>query len=145
MFFATPLPDANGLLADLELGGRLSRGAVAGPEATTPDANWRFGACTVRPACREIVVAGQQRYLQPRPFDLLVHLMENRHRVVTADELLDAVWGDQEVQPGALTMAIARVRAVLQGALDEGSEIIRTYHRVGSRFVAALGGETGAR
>jgi DNA-binding winged helix-turn-helix (wHTH) protein len=102
---------------------------------------WRFGSCSVRPACREVVVGGEFRYLQPRPFDLLVHLIECRDRVVTADELLDAVWGEQEVQPGALSMAIARVRAVLQDAMDGRGEAIRTYHRIGYRFVAPIEGD----
>ena len=73
--------------------------------------------------------------------DLLVHLIECRDRVVTADELLDAVWGEQEVQPGALSMAIARVRAVLQDAMDGRGETIRTYHRIGYRFVAPIEGD----
>lgn len=108
------------------------------PSVPFSDASWRFGECMVRPACRDIVVSGQSRHLQPRPFDLLVHLIEHRDRVVSADELLDVVWGEQDVQPGALAMAIARIRAVLQGALPPSVEIIRTYHRVGYRFVAAL-------
>ena len=120
--------------------------AAAAPQAAWvdpvhSDSCWRFGSCTVRPACREVVVAGEFRYLQPRPFDLLVHLIECRDRVVTADELLDAVWGEQEVQPGALSMAIARVRAVLQDAMDGRGETIRTYHRIGYRFVAPIEGD----
>ncbi|WP_377155024.1 transcriptional regulator [Roseateles sp. UC29_93] len=63
------------------------------------DSCWRFGACVVRPACREIVVGGEPRYLQPRPFDLLAHLIEHRGRVVSADELLDAVWATRPCSP----------------------------------------------
>jgi DNA-binding winged helix-turn-helix (wHTH) protein len=95
----------------------------------------RFGQCEVRTASREVLVDGQRRQIQPRPFDLLVYLIENRSRVLSIDELLDAVWGRQIVQPSSLTVAINRIRSVLN---DDGGEIIRTHHRVGYRFVAEL-------
>lgn len=102
---------------------------------TTARAGLRFGGCEVRPASREVLVKGSPRQIQPRPFDLLVYLIENRERVLSIDELLDAIWGRQIVQPSSLTVAINRIRSVLE---DDGSEIIRTHHRVGYRFVAAL-------
>jgi DNA-binding winged helix-turn-helix (wHTH) protein len=101
----------------------------------------RFGRCEVRVAHREIWVDGQVRALQPRPFDVLIYLIEHRHRVITADELLDQIWSDEVVQPGSLAAAIMRVRkAVGDGEADIGS-VIRTYQRVGYRFVAALDSE----
>jgi DNA-binding winged helix-turn-helix (wHTH) protein len=95
----------------------------------------RFGRCEVRPALREVVVSGRRRQIQPRPFDLLVYLIEHRERVLSIDELLDAIWGRRIVQPSSLTVAINRIRRVLE---DDGGEIIRTHHRVGYRFVAEL-------
>lgn len=105
----------------------------------------RFGRCELRPASREVLVDGRLRRIQPLPFGLLVHLIENRGRVLSTDELLDAIWGRQIVQPSALTVAINRIRSVLE---DGNGEIIRTHHRVGYRFVAALeddGATTAAR
>ena len=93
----------------------------------------RFGRCEVRPASREVLVNGRQ--IQPRPFDMLVYLIEHRERVLSIDELLDAIWGRQIVQPSSLTVAINRIRSVLG---DDSGEIIRTHHRVGYRFVAEL-------
>ena len=52
---------------------------------------YRFGRCEVRPACREVFVDGARRRLQPRAFDLLIYLIDHRHRVLSIDELLDAV------------------------------------------------------
>lgn len=95
----------------------------------------RFGRCEVRPASREVRIDGQLRQIQPRPFDLLVYLIEHRDRVLSIDELLDVIWGEQIVQPSSLTVAINRIRSVLG---DDGGEIIRTHHRVGYRFVAEL-------
>jgi DNA-binding winged helix-turn-helix (wHTH) protein len=95
----------------------------------------------VRPASREVLVDGRPRQIQPRPFDLLVYLIEHRERVLSIDELLDAIWGRQIVQPSSLTVAINRIRSVLE---DDDGEIIRTHHRVGYRFVAELEDESAA-
>jgi len=102
---------------------------------------FRFGRCEVRPACREVLVDGMKKSLQPRPFNLLVHLIEHRHRVLSIDELLNAVWGDQEVQISSLATAIARIRSVLGDGMDGNGPLIQTCHRVGYRFVASLEGE----
>jgi DNA-binding winged helix-turn-helix (wHTH) protein len=100
-----------------------------------PKPGMRFGRCEVRPASREVLVNGRPRQIQPRPFDLLVYLIEHRERVLSIDELLDAIWGRQIVQPSSLTVAINRIRSVLE---DDSGSIIRTHHRVGYRFVATL-------
>ena len=111
---------------------------AAKPVRRTPQGGLRFGRCEVRPASREVHVDGQMRQIQPRPFDLLVYLIEHRDRVFSMDELLDVVWGQQIVQPSSLTVAINRIRSVLG---DDRGQIIRTHHRVGYRFVAALDGD----
>ncbi len=102
----------------------------------------KFGRREVSVARREVRVDGELRALQPRPFDLLVFLIENRHRVVSTDELLDHIWQDEIVQPGSLAAAIMRVRkALLESQRDPAGAIIRTHQRVGYRFVARLDGE----
>jgi len=106
-----------------------------------PACGLRFGRCEVRPASREVIVNGRYRQIQPRPFDLLVYLIQHRDRVLPIDELLDAIWGPRIVQLSSLTVAINRIRRVLE---DGGGEMIRTHHRVGYRFVAPLEGEAGA-
>jgi DNA-binding winged helix-turn-helix (wHTH) protein len=96
----------------------------------------RFERCVVHTACREVLVDGQAQALQPRAFDLLTYLIENRHRVVPADELLDQVWCTEEVQLGSLAAAVMRVRrALCEGSSGRGS-MIRTYAKFGYRFVA---------
>jgi len=112
--------------------------APALPLRLPREAGLRFGRCEVRPSRREVRVDGQLRQIQPRPFDLLVYLIDHRDRVLSMDELLDVVWGQRIVQPSSLTVAINRIRSVLG---DERGEIIRTHHRVGYRFVAELNGD----
>jgi DNA-binding winged helix-turn-helix (wHTH) protein len=99
---------------------------------------FRFGRCRVSLACREIAVNGVIRPLQPQPFDLLVYLIEHRERVVTTHELLDRLWANHFVQPGTVASTVARVRKAVADKGDSGGEVIRTYHRVGYRFVAPL-------
>jgi DNA-binding winged helix-turn-helix (wHTH) protein len=105
------------------------------PLALPTSKGLRFGRCEVRTASREVLVDGCPREIQPRPFDLLVYLIEHRGRVLSIDELLDAIWGHRIVQPSSLTVAINRIRSVLE---DTNGKIIRTHHRVGYRFVAEL-------
>ena len=103
-------------------------------------ADWtlKFGRREVCTARREVLVDGALRPLQPRPFDVLVYLIENRGRVVSTDELLDAVWKDEIVQPGSLAAAIMRVRKALLDNEPESGPIIRTHQRFGYRFVAEV-------
>jgi DNA-binding winged helix-turn-helix (wHTH) protein len=118
---------------------------AAAPREPRRDWTFKFGCCEVSTALREVRVDGELRPLQPRPFDLLVFLIENRERVVSTDELLDRIWEDEIVQPGSLAAAIMRVRkALLENQRDPGGVVIRTYQRVGYRFVAHLDGENSA-
>jgi DNA-binding winged helix-turn-helix (wHTH) protein len=116
---------------------------VLAPAAAEParSARLRFGRCEVRIASREVLVDGQPRPLQPRPFDLLVCLIESRDRVRTTDELLDEIWRHEMVQPGSLAAAVMRIRQAVGDGEDGIGQVIRTYPRVGYRFVAALEGD----
>lgn len=97
---------------------------------------FRFGQCRVSVARREIVVGNEVRLLQPQPFDLLAYLIEHRERVVRTEELLSRLWAHEFVQPGTVASTVARIRKAI--ADDSEVEVIRTYHRVGYRFVAPL-------
>ena len=108
------------------------------PRPRRPDWTLKFGRREVCTARREVLVDGTPRSLQPRPFDVLVYLIENRERVVSTDELLDSVWKDEIVQPGSLAAAIMRVRKALLDNEPASAPIIRTHQRFGYRFVAAL-------
>ena len=46
----------------------------------------------------------------PRVFDLLVYLIQHRERVVSKDDLLDAVWAGRVVSESTLTSHINAVR-----------------------------------
>jgi DNA-binding winged helix-turn-helix (wHTH) protein len=119
----------------------------SGPAAATATAaaggpaSVRFGRCEVRVGCREVLVDGHPRPLQPLPFNLLLFLIEHRSRVVTIDELLDALWGDACVQQGSLPAAVMRVRKALSVDGTLADDVIRTYPRIGYRFVGPVEGD----
>jgi len=98
---------------------------------------YRFEECEVDLACRELRCAGALVHLEPQAFDLLVHLIENRDRVVTKNDLLDGVWGHRFVSEANLT---TRVKEVRRAVGDDGARqhIIKTVHGRGYRFVAAM-------
>lgn len=73
-------------------------------------------------------------HVEPQVFDVLVHLVTNRERVVTKAELLDEVWGDQFVSESALTTRIKTARRVL-GDDGRAQRYIRNVHGRGYQFV----------
>jgi len=93
---------------------------------------FRFGACELDPARRTLVAQGRELKLQPRVFDLLCYLVRHRERVVTKDELLDALWPGTVVVDNALQRAVSLARSVLAEA--GLPDVVRTYARHGYRF-----------
>jgi predicted ATPase/DNA-binding winged helix-turn-helix (wHTH) protein len=87
-------------------------------------------------------------HVEPQVFELLHLLMANHDRVVSKEELLDAIWGDRFVSESALT---SRVKAARRAVGDDGQaqQVIKTIHGRGYRFVADLhvdsGGAGGVR
>jgi DNA-binding winged helix-turn-helix (wHTH) protein len=108
------------------------------PEARRHKRDFVFGRREVSVARREVLVDGVQHTLQPRPFDVLVHLIEHRDRVVSTDELLDHIWKDEFVQPGSLAAAIVRIRKALLDSGRDACAIIRTHQGIGYRFAVGL-------
>jgi DNA-binding winged helix-turn-helix (wHTH) protein len=76
-------------------------------------------------------------HVEPQVFEVLAYLVTHRDRVVTKEELLDAVWRDRFVSESALT---SRIKAARQAVGDDGSaqRLIRTVHRRGYQFVAPV-------
>jgi len=98
---------------------------------------YRFGDCELLPATREILVAGKARSVEPQVFDLLVHLVEARDRVVSQDELVDVVWAGRIVSDSAISARISAARAAV-GDDGRSQGLIRTVPRRGFRFVGSV-------
>ena len=63
---------------------------------------YEFEDCAVDPSRFELRRGGVVEHVEPQVFDVLVHLIRHRDRVVTKAELLDTVWGDRFVSESAL-------------------------------------------
>jgi DNA-binding winged helix-turn-helix (wHTH) protein len=72
--------------------------------------------------------------LEPQVFDLLEHLIRNRARVVSKDDLISSVWSGRIVSESALTTRINAARTAI-GDSGEKQRLIRTLPRKGVRFV----------
>src|SRR5205085_2435106 len=70
-------------------------------------------------------------------FDLLLFLVENRERVVSKDDVLDAVWAGRIVSESTLTSHINAVRKAIGDSGDE-QRLLRTIARKGFRFVSEV-------
>lgn len=73
----------------------------------------------------------------PQVFDLLLHLVLNRHRVVSRDELLQAVWAGRIVSDSTVASHINAVRKAI-GDSGSGQRLLRTVARKGFRFVGTV-------
>src|SRR4051812_43403093 len=81
--------------------------------------------------------AGERVPLEPKALDVLRCLVVGRDRLVTKEELLDAVWKDTFVTPNALTRAVAQLRKGLSDDVDR-PKLIETVAKRGYRFVAPV-------
>jgi TolB-like protein/cytochrome c-type biogenesis protein CcmH/NrfG len=86
---------------------------------------------------RELQRGGEPVAMQPQVFDLLVHLLKNRDRVVSKDDLIALVWGGRIVSDSTLD---SRVNAARNAIGDSGKDqrLIRTIPRKGLRFVGSV-------
>ena len=75
---------------------------------------WRFGPFELDEASRVVTCARQEVPLQPRVFDLLVYLVRNSSRVVSKEELLEAIWPNVIVTDNSLQRAVSALRGALR-------------------------------
>src|SRR3984893_10757580 len=73
--------------------------------------------------------------LTPKAFDVLLFLVQNPNRLVTKEELLQAVWGDTFVEEGNLKQYVSHLRKAL-GDNSEDARLIVTIARKGYKFTA---------
>jgi Tol biopolymer transport system component/DNA-binding winged helix-turn-helix (wHTH) protein len=98
---------------------------------------YRFSEVEVREGEFRLLREGQSIPVEPKAFRVLLYLLEHPKRLVTKEELLDAVWPDTEVSENSLTRSIALLRRALNDDTRE-PRFIATVPTVGYRFVAPL-------
>jgi len=73
----------------------------------------------------------------PQVFDLLDYLIRNRGRVVSKDDLIDAIWNGRSVSDAALTTRLNAARSAI-GDSGQQQRLIKTLPRKGFRFVGPV-------
>ena len=96
--------------------------------------HYGFGRLTFTPETRELKGAGKQIELKPKNADVLHYLLRHRDRVITREEMFEAIWADTAVTDQALTKIITELRADL-GDQARNSSFIRTIYKKGYRWI----------
>lgn len=102
-----------------------------------------FEDCVLDTERRELRRGTDLVALEPQVFDLLVHLVRNRERVVSKDDLLASVWRGRMVSESAVGTRINAARSAL-GDSGEAQRLIKTLPRKGIRFVGLVQEEQSA-
>jgi eukaryotic-like serine/threonine-protein kinase len=97
----------------------------------------RFGAVTLVPDERLLRKDGQPVALTPKAFDVLAVLAASPGRLVTKEQLIEAVWPDTVVEESNLTYHVFAIRKAL-GEAPDGDKYIETVPRKGYRLSAPL-------
>ena len=98
---------------------------------------YRFGPFTADRAGYRVRRGAEALDLTPKLLDLLFHFLERPARLVTKEELLDAVWPGANVTDNALAQAVSELRGAL-GDDRASPTYIRTVARRGYRFIAPV-------
>jgi len=75
--------------------------------------------------------------IEPKVFDLLAFVIENRQRVVSRDDLIAHVWDGRIVSESAIARCISEARSAI-GDDGEAQRLIKTLPRKGLRFVGVV-------
>jgi DNA-binding winged helix-turn-helix (wHTH) protein len=93
----------------------------------------RFDDCLLDSETRQLFVRGTEAHLQPKAFQLLELLIQNRPRVVLKEEIQEKLWPGTFISEGTLTSLLAEVREAI-GDDARQPRFVRTAHRVGYAF-----------
>ena len=86
---------------------------------------------------RELYRGADVISVAPQVFDLLDYLIRNRERVVSKDDLINAIWNGRSVSEAALTTRLNVARSTI-GDSGEEQRLIKTLPRKGFRFVGTV-------
>lgn len=98
---------------------------------------YRFGQFELDSRRRMLSRGDSPVVLTAKTFEVLLFLAQNPNRLVTKEELLEAVWSDTSVEEGNLTRYISHLRKAL-GDDAEDARLIVTIARKGYQFTARV-------
>ena len=102
-----------------------------GTTSVSENRTYSFGDYTLDLARGALLRSGADVKLRPKSFEVLRLLVERHGRLVTKEELLDAVWGRTVVTEGSIVQCLIDVRRAIG---DESQQMIKTVPRRGYIF-----------
>ena len=107
------------------------------PEPGFAGRAWHFDDFVLDTARYELRRGGDVVRVEPQVFDVVTQLVSHHDRLVTKEQLFDAVWGGRFVGEAALT---SRIKAARQALGDDGEaqRYIRTVRGRGYQFVGTI-------
>jgi transcriptional activator of cad operon len=98
---------------------------------------FRLGDWTVLPDLNRLTRVGVVVHVESRVMEVLVYLARNHPRLVTRQQITDAVWRTEYISDNTLTHAIAELRSAL-GDNAKDPLYIETIHRRGYRLLVPM-------
>ena len=98
---------------------------------------WKFGEFSLDAERFDLRRGDAPVSAEPQVISLLIHLIRHRARLVTKDELAEAIWPGRAVSDASIA---SRIRSARKAVGDDGDRqsVIRTVHGRGFRFVAEV-------
>ncbi len=96
-----------------------------------------FGNCTYNIKTRKLTRTGVHIPLQPKATAILEHVIINRERAISREELTKTFWPGVNVTPNAVDYQIKLIRKAL-GSSDSGDSYIKSTYGTGWQFVAEV-------
>ncbi len=97
---------------------------------------FEFGPFRLEPDEHLLLRDGVPISVSPKTFELLVFLVQNHGRLVTKEQIMQAVWQESFVEEANLTVSISALRKAL--GEKEDSRYIETVPKKGYRFTAPV-------
>ncbi len=88
----------------------------------------------INPQTREVMQSELALKLSKKSYELLLFLIKNQGKVVSKQDMIDAVWTGQIVTDAALNKQVARLRQ----DLNSEQEVIETIRGIGVRFIPEI-------
>jgi DNA-binding winged helix-turn-helix (wHTH) protein len=106
--------------------------------SSQPICFYEFGPFCVDVSSRVLLRDGKPLPLEPKVFDTLLVLVENHTKVVSKEELMNAVWGPETfIEEGSLARNISLLRKTIAEGLGD-TQSIATFPKRGYQFVAPV-------
>jgi TolB-like protein len=99
------------------------------PATAAPTGRIRFGRCVLDDGRGTLTAAdGTESILRPKTLDLLRLMLRNPGRVVSRNEILDAIWPGLFVTDDSITQCVVEIRRAMG---EGGAELLKTIPRRG--------------